>query len=310
MARKRPTKDLNVEKQSEARVSPGQIGAWVRGMLLEECPRIDLKHITEDGMSHVRRWNLLGDDADANLNDSEALTHEIMTAAQDEAQAFGGRQMFSVQAFDVQGQAVGRRSFAVTSEGEATDDIAPSESASAKGITAQLMRHLEQIQRNASGQMADILGHYQLQNRALAEELNLRRRRDIEEIEMRERLASGLHEREIEIMRETRAERIQGELIEKVTGFLPVIAGKLLAKPGERPDPMFGEEIISGFVKFLMENPDKAAQVAAIVGPEKAAQIGELAKMYILRDAAKAEAEEKRRQGESSGKVLPIKGGK
>jgi hypothetical protein len=308
MPRKRPNRDESESIERAPTPSLSRTAAFIRGAMLKGWPRIDLKHITEEGISHVRTWNISGDDdsdSENTENGAEALAHEVMVTAQEDAMVFGGHQKFFAVAYDKNNVQKHRFSFSVQSEdGQMGEENGPSESATPKGLIAQLMRHVEIQQRNVNGAVADIMAHYQMAAIEREKILASYQKREIEDMMLREQLVSNKHERDMAMLKEARTEKFQGEMVEKVMQLGNIAVTKFLTngKPGEKPPPMLGEEILKGILGNVLADEKKLAIIANTLGPADSAALFELAKLYADRDAR---AEAKKGAIEKAGPPTP-----
>jgi len=302
---KRPKKEQNYEGSSST-VTTGRIPPTIRGWMLKGYAYIALKHVNEEGMSPVRRWELGGEDSDMSDRGADALAKDIITTAQEECDAFGGRQQFALLVYDKDSKNVGRKVFNLQSDGELDEDVGPSESATPKGVTAQLMRHLERVQQISAGTTSELLAHYQQINHAQAVQLSAYQMRELEEMKMREDLISNKHARDLEMMREARVEELQSKAFHHFAGYVPLVVSKFLTgnKPGVKPDPIVGEDLLKDIIGGIISDPTKISQAQALLGP-KWPQFAQLAQMYI----EKEQNEEKAKEAEKNGKALPAAGG-
>jgi len=290
MARKRPVRDDIEEKPR--RFSPSRIAAFVRGAMLKNALRIELRHLSEDGSSRVRTWYLTGKEADAEKDGgedgtSQDITHEILETAQEEANQIGGRQRYMVCWYTTEsGTAyVERRIF--VSDGEVGgdtggEDFAPSESATPRGQLSQMMRHVESMARIAFQAVNDSTQHTHQIIQQQAARIQKYEEREMDVLVLREKLINDQDARELARAQEIRKGQLQDTFIGQLKDFAPVIKTRLLTggKKGVKPPPALGEEQIRNLLKRLMGNPAKLEHIAKALDPLDMALMSELVRVY------------------------------
>src|SRR5262249_50194178 len=155
----------------------------------------------------VRGWNL-NDERDEDTT-ADVLAHHVLTAAQEDAEGLGGHQRYELRAYGTTDtQPLGRILFEVRSDGEASEDSSPLEEATPKGQVAQAQRHAETMFRMVTNYMSEA----QAQTHGIITMLQKRNEtletRELEVLEMRERLSVNDHQRKLDIARETRTDRL------------------------------------------------------------------------------------------------------
>jgi len=253
-----------------------QLAKWLRAQQEDDCTHVILRQRTAETDQQVREWNL------AAAEDLDALAAEIETRAQEDGQHFRGPTLYGLFAYREVGKAHVERTFLrVEGQGGRESFFQETEAPDGRGITSQLMRHNEVATRIALGQTSEIMEFYK---RAL--EQRDRRIEDLENrhfkmLELYEKLQSMQHERDLEVVREQRADERTKFLKEKLDLLAPVLMNKLLGKEGATA-PALGEELMRQFLKSLAPN-----QIDALMGmlrPEQAAVIGEVYEAYAKRE--------------------------
>ena len=288
MATRRPQRRKVEERETRERVTPARVPNWIRGYLMQSgATRLDLRHLTESGSERVRGWDL-NQERDEDTT-AEILAHQVLTAAQEDAEGLGGHQRYEVRAYGTGDTGhLGRIIFEVRSDGEAAEDSSPIEEATPKGQVAQAQRHTETMTRMMINGFNEVMGHLMSTNQMLQKRNESLEARELEVLEMRENLSTHDHQRKLEIAREARTERFQGEIFERVAGFLPVVAARFLGgKNGEKPPPMLGEEILKGVLQDVMRDENKLMAVAQALGPDTSAKLVELYKLYAKEEEKK-----------------------
>ena len=252
------------------------LAKWLRAQQEDDCTHVVLRQRTAETDQQVREWNL------AAAEDLDALAAEIETRAQEDGQHFRGPTLYGLFAYREVGKAHVERTFLrVEGQGGRESFFQETEAPDGRGITSQLMRHNEVATRIALGQTSEIMEFYK---RAL--EQRDRRIEDLENrhfkmLELYEKLQSMQHERDLEVVREQRADERTKFLKEKLDMLAPVLMNKLLGKEGATA-PALGEELMRQFLKSLAPN-----QIDALMGmlrPEQAAVIGEVYDAYVKRE--------------------------
>ena len=252
------------------------LAKWLRAQQEDDCTHVILRQRTAETDQQVREWNL------AAAEDLDALAAEIETRAQEDGQHFRGPTLYGLFAYREVGKAHVERTFLrVEGQGGRESFFQETEAPDGRGITSQLMRHNEVATRIALGQTSEIMEFYK---RAL--EQRDRRIEDLENrhfkmLELYEKLQSMQHERDLEVVREQRADERTKFLKEKLDMLAPVLMNKLLGKEGATA-PALGEELMRQFLKSLAPN-----QIDALMGmlrPEQAAVIGEVYDAYVKRE--------------------------
>lgn len=293
----RPVRRKQQEEETRDRTTPARVPNWIRGYLMKSAAtRLDLRHVTENGSTRVRGWDL-NDERDEETT-AEVLAHQVLTCAQEDAEGWGGHHRYELRAYGASAsEPLGYVVFVVHADGDAEEDDGPIETATPKGQVAQAQRHAETMFRMVSnswnegqGHLLSVIGMLQKRNETLEA-------RELDVMSLREKLSTNQHERDLELAREARQERFQGEIFERVAGFLPVIAARFLSKPGEKPPPMLGEDILRGILTNVVSDQNKMLAVAQILGPDDAAKLVELLKLYAAKEAEETKAKDAKANG-------------
>jgi hypothetical protein len=297
---RRPQKSKNIEPEQSDRLTPGRIPAVVRGWMMRRFKKIDLRHVNENGSVKIDSWDLFDNDGDE--ENAEVIAHQILSAAQEEGEAMGGYQRFTICGFDGTGTAwAAQRSFEVRSDGEASDDSSPTEDATPKGIAAQAQRHVEQMTRIFTSAFSDVQAMQHQISESVRKENERLRERDHAISELRESLMAAEHERILDMNREARKDQMVAKGLEMANRYIPVIVGRLATggKKGEKLPPMLAEEQVKQLLTGVMGDPEYLANVAQVLKPEHLAILSDIARQH-------AETEEENARKEAPPKVTHI----
>lgn len=258
-----------------------QLAKWLRKQQDDDCTHVILRQRTADADQQVREWNL------AAAEDLDELAAEIEARAQEDGRYFRGPTLYGLFAYREQGKPhVDRTFLRVEGQGARESFFAETEAADARGLTSQLMRHNEVSARIALSQTAEIIEYYKS---ALA-----KRDERIEELETRlsklwdvwEQLQSMQHERDLDMLREQRADERSKFLKEKLDLLIPPLVSKLFTKGGGPVPPALGEELMRQFLKSL--TPDQIDALMGMLRPDQIPTIGEIYEAYAKREGASA----------------------
>ena len=265
---------------------------WIPEQLRKGAVRIVLAQKVADGGHHtVDEWTT------AELDDARALAEVIYATAMRDAQALKTALAYGVFAMRMdRPEPVSRMYFRVDagqSWMQSTDT--PDE----RGVTAMLMRHTEASARLSLGHSRGILDQYEkLQDRTVAHLTRLLDQacarvavleaREIEALEMRDKLQTMSRERELELANLSRRTELERKAIDGVTQFADKIAPLLLAKLGRgsgaalTPNSnVFGAiEVLVQFIRSI--TPEQFNQIGPLLRPE---QMAFLAHLYDVADA-------------------------
>jgi len=276
------------------------VGEWIRKQVREGCSRIVLRQKVSDCEQHVREWRLEpGADVDA-------LAEEVRSKMNDEARQLRGSTLFGLFSFAPNQGLHGVHNDKLTRRvdggmgGHSDALIGETESADARGLVSQMMRHTEASARIALGQTLEIVEHYKSISKERGERVISLEEKQMQVIELFERLISLQHERDLATIRERRADKKHDFVREKLDMLTPVLMSKVLgAGDPKGSGSLMGEELLRQFLKSL-----KSEQMRAIwsaLSPEQAATMFELYDRYGQRDlASEAAATAKRDESTST----------
>lgn len=252
------------------------LGKWLRDQQEDDCTHVILRQRTADAEQQVREWNL------AAAEDLDELAAEIEARAHEDGKHFRGPTLYGLFAYREVGKAhVDRTFLRVEGQGGRESFFTETEAPDGRGITSQLMRHNEVATRIALGQTSEIIEFYKRSLEARDRRIEDLENRHFKMLELYEKLQSMQHERDLELVREQRADERSKFLKEKLDMLTPVLMNKLLGKGGAST-PALGEELMRQFLKSLAPN-----QIDALMGmlsPEQAAVIGEVYEAYAKRE--------------------------
>jgi hypothetical protein len=258
------------------------LAKWLAAQLSDECMLVVLRHRGADADQQVREWPLA---SDTDVND---IADQIEACAHEDGRHFRGPTVYGVFAYREAGKAaVARTLLRIEGQGAAEAFMGETETADARGITSQLMRHNEVAARMALGTTADIIEYYRRALDARDRRIDELESRHFKTLELYEDLQSMRHEREIDVIREHRADQRTQFLKEKLDMLAPVLMNKLLGKgaSGGAGAPALGEELMRQFLKSL--TPQQIEALMGMLRPEQAAVIGEVYEAYAKRESAK-----------------------
>jgi hypothetical protein len=258
------------------------LAKWLAARLSDDCMLVVLRHRGADADQQVREWPLA---SDTNVND---IADQIEACAHEDGRHFRGPTVYGVFAYREAGKpAVARTLLRIEGQGAAEAFMGETETADARGITSQLMRHNEVAARMALGTTADIIEYYRRALDARDRRIDELEARHFKTLELYEDLQSMRHEREIDVLREHRADQRTQFLKEKLDMLAPVLMNKLLGKGagGGSGAPALGEELMRQFLKSL--TPQQIEALMGMLRPEQAAVIGEVYEAYAKRESAK-----------------------
>lgn len=207
------------------------------------------------------------------------LIDEVLSRAQSDADGAGGVQRYLLRAF-VKGDTspVSRFSFRLRGsdedfeEGNAFDD-APN----AKGLLTQLMRHNEAIMRSANTMMGTAVSMLARQAENANERLEAMTAQRSADFELMEKLRSGQHDRDMEMLQHEASEKRKEAMFEKFSILIPVVLNKLAGTkvvPSQDPAAL----MIKGFVDTL--EPDQFNKILSALKPEQGIALIELVKSF------------------------------
>jgi hypothetical protein len=224
-----------------------ELARWLADQATKAVARVVLAQKLGDSSHHaVDEWTT------AELVDPHALAEVIYGAAVREAQTLRTSVAYGVFALrSDRSDPVGRYLFRIDAGGSGW--LQGSETPDERGITAMFMRHHEAAVRLSLGHSRGILDQYErlieqanAQNSRLLEQAYARiaalEAREIEALELRDKLQSMARERELDLAQLQRRDQMRMFAMEKISQFAPA----LLAKLGLRGDGSLPRESISG----------------------------------------------------------------
>lgn len=210
---------------------------------------------------------------DASIQDMTVLSDEIASRAQSDADGLGGIQRYVVVAYNHDGKAKARHTFRLRGDDDGDSSLAGEESADAKGLLTQLMRHNESNMRTINSSigmvmrvMGETISTLQAQNEALIQ-------RQTDYAKLREDAESKAHERDVELLKATNEERRRDAMIEKFMLLVPVVVNKFAGKkiiPSDDPSVM----MLSSFAESLSQ--DQVARIFSSLNPEQQIALGQI----------------------------------
>lgn len=204
------------------------------------------------------------DFANVNTDNVSTFVDDIIGRAQSDANGLGGVQRYELQILVGEKKLSARFPFRLRGEDESLDDVSGDESATAKGLMTQLMRHSEQQQRtmiSGIGAMTQLMARTIDRQEETIEKLLAERERDRERIEAAK---SGEHQRELELMDAHRKEQREEMMLGKINTLFPLLVNKLSGK-----DVMTSQEksVLAGFVDSLTE--EQFHKITSALSPEQ-----------------------------------------
>jgi hypothetical protein len=270
-----------------------ELARWIPDQLRKRASRFVLAQRVGDSAHHtVDEWTT------AELTDANALAEVIYGTAVRDAQALKTSLAYGVFALrDDRPEPISRmylRVDAGTGWMQSTDP--PDE----RGVTAMLMRHTEASARLSIGHSRGILDQYERlleQNTAhhmrLLEQAYARitalEAREIEALELREKLQSIAREREVELAQLARRSELRLFAVDKLSQLAPLILAKL-GPAGERPgsSTVGAIEVLEQLIVSI--TPEQFPQIVAVLRPEQVAMLAHLYDIVEARAAAAAQA--------------------
>lgn len=246
------------------------------------CKKIVLRQLSvgHKPQADVHTVNISSDPAFQGTEIADKVILEISNAAQDDANSMNsGVQTYAIYAYYTSNpNYVPRRIFRVAAEEEIDRDSGPSEPPNEKGLTAQLMRHLEVVSKNSLVSMGYIIQTFQ-------KEVNEQRMQNREFLKQQVDMAllvqetmNDAHKRRIE---EKQAE-LQVSVIEGVFEHLkvvfPIIANRLIGKEAY-PEKMNKETYLMATL-FETLTPEQQTTFQNTLKPPQLAILGEILEAY------------------------------
>ncbi len=258
------------------------LGDWLRNQAREGCVRIQLRQRIQEVEQQVREWLL------DPTTDTDALAEIIRAKMNDEARQLRGPTLFGLFSFQpnrtMHHDRVTRRIDGMGGHSDAL--IGETEAADSRGIVSQMMRHNEASARIALGQTLEIVEHYKSITKASGERVTALEEKQMQVIDLFEKLISLQHERDLEMIRERRSDKKHDFVREKLDMLTPVLMSKVLgAGQAKGTGSPMGEELLRQFLKSL--SPDQYRAIWSALSPEQAVTMIELYDRYGSQELAR-----------------------
>lgn len=300
-----------------------ELVAWIHRARAGKAARFTLRqHVAGVGDQPVTTY-----DASAYPVDRD-LAAEVWTRGQRDAGAFPGVTTYFLCAVR-EGEEVYFDRFPFRLAGTPLDGMRPSEEPNAIGLTAQAMRHLEAMalqQSEAVGESLDalkaIIGIQNTTIKQQGETIVRLSAQQLDVLTLREKLLSEDHVRLLETKRSDAEEKRQEWAVQQLAGLLPFIKARMMAPPGtpngkrngaaaaappDAPSPEVARakaevlEQVNALVLSLQANPDVAAKIWDVIGPEQKDVLGKLFAAANAHAGAVAEAEARGKAAHANG---------
>jgi hypothetical protein len=270
-----------------------ELARWIPDQLRKRASRFVLAQRVGDSAHHtVDEWTT------AELTDANALAEVIYGTAVRDAQALKTSLAYGVFALrDDRPEPISRMYLRVDAGG---GWMQPTDPPDERGVTAMLMRHTEASARLSIGHSRGILDQYERlleQNTAhhmrLLDQAYARiaalEAREIEALDLREKLQSIARERELELAQLARRSELRLFAVDKLSQLAPLILAKL-GPAGERPgaSTVGAIEVLEQLIVSI--TPEQFPQIVALLRPEQVAMLAHLYDIVEARAAAAATA--------------------
>jgi hypothetical protein len=277
-----------------------ELARWIPDQLRKRASRFVLAQRVGDSAHHtVDEWTT------AELTDANALAEVIYGTAVRDAQALKTSLAYGVFALrDDRPEPISRMYLRVDAGGGWMQSTDPPDE---RGVTAMLMRHTEASARLSLGHSRGILDQYERlleQNTAhhtrLLDQAYARitalEAREIEALDLREKLQSIARERELELAQLARRSELRLFAVDKLSQLAPLILAKL-GPAGERPgaSTVGAIEVLEQLIVSI--TPEQFPQIVALLRPEQVAMLAHLYDIVEARAAAAATAAQASRTG-------------
>jgi hypothetical protein len=195
------------------------------------CVKIELRQIVDGGANRPMNEWAIKDVSEASSDDAvEELAAEIYAYAQEDANAYSTPNRYVLCAWFGSQKQADARSPAFVMRGEGDAEAGPTETADAKGLAAQAMRHVEVIMRQATSSYAQVLDAQDKTIARLSNALEKREDREISVMELANDLITHKQDGEIRLM-EARQKAKQKEAIGSAIKMIgPVLVNKFAGK--------------------------------------------------------------------------------
>lgn len=288
-----------------------QIGDWVRQHVClvdnehGHCRKIVIRHLNIDKKPQGD-IDSIPVSSDPSLEGSQSVDYIIAKIAdatiRDANQINQGIQTYAVYAYYTKdNNYVPRRVFRVSAEEEIDRDTGPSEPPNEKGLTSQLMRHLEVVSKNALVGMGYIMQTFQ---KEISQQREMNAKFMGQQVDMAVLVQDILNEGHKRRLEEKESElkiSVTEGIFEHLKIALPILANRLAGK--EIFAPKMERELY--MLATLLENltPEQQNVLQNILKPEQMAVLAELLGMYEKRKD-KLSGEEGSKNGGSGAKQL------
>jgi hypothetical protein len=263
-----------------------ELARWIPDQIRKRATRFVLaQRVGESAHHSVDEWTT------AELTDANALAEVIYGTAVRDAQALKTSLAYGVFALrDDRPEPISRMYLRVDA---GAGWMQPSDPPDERGVTAMLMRHTEASARLSLGHSRGILDQYErlleqntahhtrLLDQAYARVTALEAR-EIEALELRDKLQSIARERELELAQLARRSELRLFAVDKLSQIAPLILAKLGPGGSERPAPS-----VVGAIEVLEQlivsiSAEQFPQIVALLRPE---QVALLAHLYDVVEA-------------------------
>ena len=268
-----------------------QISNWVRQFvafpdksLHGKCTKVVLRHVNIDRrpQGDVNSFAVRMEEG-AEEEGIDPLINKIADSAQGDANDLNqGVQTYAVFAYyDGDKTYVPRKNFRVApTDVEMQRDLSPSETPDARGLTAQLMRHVEAIQRTATISGGHLFQTMQLEMKRMAEMNEKFGEQQIEMLVLVQDLIDNSHRRRLEERSEEANLAIKEETVSKLAALAPVIINRLAGKqivPEEDRSLMLMANLLEGL------DDDQQAMLYKTLKPQQLIALAEVFSAYEQR---------------------------
>lgn len=267
-------------------MKPAELAAWVRAMEAKGAERFTLRHLvwTDGGgesLAMVNAWPA-GDDA-------AELARGALAAASEDAADTGGAQRYGLCAEGPDAAPLGRKVWRVLGA-RYSEEGSLSEPPTTVGQISMLMRHTEAKERTALMMVPKVLEQYAALIDRYAADVERYQAREVQMLELRERLMSAEHERTLALREQEEKLALRSRALEKLEPLWPMLAAKVFKTPLAP-----GDQASSALDALLSSiSTDQADRLATVFSPEQLIALQELykegAERQAKRDAAKAAA--------------------
>lgn len=247
---------------------------WLRPLVfvfdpvMPRCVNVLVRHVNvNDKPSDVRNFKILGGEEfdEAALM---ALVNDVEMCLDDDVEGIGGHQKYMLVAQDEEAKQVGRLAVRVSAPMDDEDGEVSTEPATAKGLLAANMRHVDNAHRMAVGASATIITAQQRMLSRQMETIENMTAKALSTITLAEQLLSQRHEREMEAENLRAAQKRKDKFFSGITGLLSPIAKKLTgAAGGTGSDMPFNQEEMKALFEGMTE--EEFAAFKQTLSPER-----------------------------------------